>query len=90
MSDTLTIMKSINTRELQKHTREVRERIVAGESLRWVMGKETVAYITPAQETKEPKPWPDLMARLKSIYGDRPRPMDNMGSDVISEGRGEY
>lgn len=85
----MSTMKSINTRELQKHTREVRERVVAGESLRWVMGEDTVAYITPAQETKEPKPWPDLMARLKSIYGDRPRPMDNMGSDIVSEGRGE-
>ncbi len=48
----MSVMKNINTRELQKHTREVRERVAAGESLRWVMGEETVAYITPAQEKK--------------------------------------
>ncbi|NBB78755.1 MAG: hypothetical protein GVY36_04825 [Verrucomicrobia bacterium] len=54
------------------------------------MGEDTVAYITPAREAKEPEPWPDLMARLKRIYGDRPRPMDNTGSDIVSEGRGDY
>ena len=52
MSDIMSVMKNINTRGLQKHTREVRERVAAGESLRWVMGEETVAYITPAQEKK--------------------------------------
>jgi antitoxin (DNA-binding transcriptional repressor) of toxin-antitoxin stability system len=83
-------MKDINTRELQKHTREVRERIAADESLRWVMGEGTVAYITPAQERKEPKPWPDLEARMPHIFGERKRPMDNSGSDIVSEGRGDY
>ncbi len=82
-------MKSINTRELQKHTKEVRERIVAGESLRWVMGEDTVAYITPAREAKAPEPWPDLMARLKNIYGDDYRP-EITGQEIIDEGRGDY
>ena len=90
MSDTLSDMKKINTRELQKHTREVRERVAAGESLKWVMGEETVAYITPAREKKEPAPWPDLEARMRHIYGDRNPPMDNLGSDIVSEGRGDY
>ncbi len=89
MSDTMSDMKDINTRELQKHTREVRERVAAGESLRWVMGEETVAYITPAQETKEPQPWPDLMARLKDIYGDDHRP-EVTGQEIIEEGRGHH
>jgi len=82
-------MKSINTRELQKHTRAVRERVAAGESLKWVMGEDTVAYITPAQERKEPKPWPDLMARLRDIYGPDHRPSVT-GQQIIDEGRGEY
>ena len=82
-------MEEINTRELQKHTKKVRERIVAGESLRWVMGEDTVAYITPAREAKEPEPWPDLMARLKSIYGDDHRP-GITGQEIIDEGRGRY
>jgi antitoxin (DNA-binding transcriptional repressor) of toxin-antitoxin stability system len=90
MSDTMSDMKDINTRELQKHTRQVRERVAAGESLRWVMGEETVAYITPALEKKKPEPWPDLEARMQRIYGEREPRMDNAGSDIVSEGRGEY
>lgn len=89
MSDTMSDMKDIHTRELQKHTREVRERVAAGESLRWVMGEEAVAYITPAQEKKDPGPWPDLMARLKHIYGDEHRP-EVTGQEIIEEGRGHY
>lgn len=90
MSDTVLDVKDINTRELQKHTREVRERVAASESLRWVMGEETVACITPAREVKEPAPWPDFAERFRKIHGDRPRLMDNAGSDIVSEGRGEY
>jgi hypothetical protein len=48
LSDILRTMQDVNTRELQKHTREVRERIAAGESLRWVKGGKTIAYISPA------------------------------------------
>jgi hypothetical protein len=48
LSDILRTMQDVNTRELQKHTREVCERIAAGESLRWVKGGKTIAYISPA------------------------------------------
>ena len=82
-------MQDINTREIQKHTREVRERLAAGESLRWVMGEETVAYLTPALEVKKPEPWPSREARMQHIFGGRERPVDNMGSDIVSEGRGD-
>ena len=90
MSDIMSVMKNINTRELQKHTREVRERVAAGESLRWVMGEETVAYITPAKEKKEPKPWPDLAARRRSIFGDIEEPTTEAGAEIVREGRGDY
>lgn len=90
MSDIMSDMKDINTRELQKHTREVRERVAAGESLRWVMGEDTVAYITPAHEAKEPKPWPDLAARRQAIFGNIEEPSTEEGAEIVREGRGDY
>ncbi|MFT5836636.1 MAG: antitoxin (DNA-binding transcriptional repressor) of toxin-antitoxin stability system [Candidatus Azotimanducaceae bacterium] len=90
MSDIVSTMKSVNTRELQKHTREVRERVAAGESLKWVMGEDTVAYITPAQERKEPKPWPNLEARRRAIFGDSKEPQTEAGAQIVDEGRGDY
>lgn len=63
-------MRRVNTREIQKQTRLVRERLLAGETLAWVVGEQTVAYITPVSESGPAKPWPDIRARLKSIYGD--------------------
>jgi antitoxin (DNA-binding transcriptional repressor) of toxin-antitoxin stability system len=90
MSDTMSDMKDINTRELQKRTREVRERVAAGESLRWVMGEETVAYITPAHEKRQPEPWPDLEARRRAIFGDKEEPTTEAGAQIVSEGRGDY
>jgi hypothetical protein len=62
-------MKTVNTREIQKDTRGVRERLMAGESLAWVVGKRTVAYLTPATEAGPAEPWPDLLGRLERIYG---------------------
>ena len=71
MSDNLLDMKTINTRELQKRTRDVRRRLMAGEALEWVMGKRVVGYLRPASEHKLPEPWPDLQARLDALYGER-------------------
>jgi hypothetical protein len=69
MEDILSDMKKITTREVQKETRAVRQRLLAGETLEWVMGKETVGYLTPARPAAAPEPWPDLLARLEAIHG---------------------
>jgi hypothetical protein len=41
MSVILSDMQTITTRELQRDTRAVRERLLAGEKLQWVLGKKT-------------------------------------------------
>jgi hypothetical protein len=79
-------MESVNTREIQQHTKAVRERLLAGESLEWVMGKKVVGYLTPAGPLAEPAAWPDLNARLKAIY-HRQASQEEPGARAIYDDR---
>lgn len=63
-------MKAITTREMQQHTRAVRERLEAGESLVWMKRGRVVARLTPEVGQGEGGEWPDLISRLRSIYGE--------------------
>ena len=80
-------MPTITTRELQRDTRAVRERLLAGEQLHWVLGKKVVGHLVPAAETSPPQPWPDLMHRLRSTYR-RPAGRQQPAARLISEDRG--
>jgi len=71
MSDILSYMTTINTREIQKNTRAVRNKLLRGETLEWVMGKQVIGYLTPASKSLPPEAWPDLDERLRSIYGQQ-------------------
>lgn len=86
MVDILSDMRKVTTREVQKETRSVRQRLLAGETLEWVMGKETVGYLTPARPEASPEPWPDLLARLEGIYGTAER-QDEPASQTIYDDR---
>lgn len=65
-------MKRINTRELQRQTRKVRELLMRGATFAWENRRRVIAYITPVQEFSDrPVVWPDVMARLKKQFGWR-------------------
>jgi hypothetical protein len=83
----LSDVQTITTRELQRDTRAVRERLLAGEKLSWVLGKKVVGHLLPAAETAEPQPWPDLMDRLRGTYR-RPAGRKQPAARLISEDRG--
>jgi len=68
MSDILTDMQTVTTREVQRETRSVRQRLLAGETLQWILGKKVIGHIVPVREAVAPKPWPDLQRRLRSVY----------------------
>jgi hypothetical protein len=68
MSVILSDMQVVTTREIQRDTRMLRQRILAGETLQWMLGKKVIGHIVPAQEIVAPKPWPDLQRRLQRIY----------------------
>jgi len=69
MSAILTDMRTVKTREIQRDTRAIRGRLLAGESLQWVMGEHVIGYLTPASSGTVPKPWPNLAKRLQAICG---------------------
>jgi len=87
MSVILSDMQTITTRELQRDTRAVRERLLAGEKLQWVLGRKVVGHLLPAAEMTPPQPWPNLMNRLRGTY-HRPIGRKQPASDLIYEDRG--
>ena len=87
MSVILSDMQTITTRELQRDTRTIRERLLAGEQLQWVLGEKVVGHLLPAAEVTAPQPWPDLMDRLRGTYR-RPIGRKQPASDSIYEDRG--
>lgn len=74
MSVILSDMQTVTTRDIQRETRTVRQRLLAGETLQWMLGKKVIGHIVPAQETTAAQPWPDLQRRLRSVYR---RPVGN-------------
>lgn len=87
MSVNLSDMQTITTRELQRDTRAVRERLLAGEKLQWVLGNKVVGHLLPAADASPAQPWPDLMDRLRGTYR-RPVGRKQPASDLIHEDRG--
>ena len=64
-------MQTVTTRDIQRETRTVRQRLLAGETLQWMLGKKVIGHIVPAQEATTAQPWPDLQQRLRSVYKRR-------------------
>ena len=68
MSVILSDMQTVTTRDIQRGTRTVRQRLLAGETLQWMSGKKIVGQLVPAAVPATPKPWPDLQRRLQRVY----------------------
>lgn len=80
-------MNQVTTRELQQHTRDVRKRIEAGETLDWTLRGRVVARLTPAVENGGEADWPNLLDRLHSVYGGEPKSEGASASRLIYEDR---
>ena len=64
----LSVMITVTTREIQRDTRAVRQRLLAGETLHWKLGARVVGHLVPVPEIQHPRPWPNLTARLRHLY----------------------
>jgi len=81
-------MSQVTTRELQKHTREVRGRLEAGETLDWTLRGRVVARLIPVIPDGGETDWPNPMDRLQAIYGGKPTVESASASDQIYQDRG--
>jgi len=63
-------MKSIKVRDLQHNLGRVLDQVERGETVQVLRRNKPIARIVPLELPPEPKPLPDLLERLHSIYGD--------------------
>ena len=82
MSDNLYGMRKVTSRQIQRETKYIRSLLNTGETLAWVKGNKIVGYLSPAAQQSRPEPWPDLEARLRSIYGASPNESAPAASEV--------
>lgn len=66
-------MKAASVRELRNEFPKVERWLRAGEEVRLTKRGRVLGTIVPAADTRREAPaqWPDFMARLKTIYGDK-------------------
>lgn len=88
MSVKLKDMEKVTTREIQQHTRSVRERLEAGETLQWMLRGRVVAHLKPATPQGAASDWPDPLQRLRTIYGDVEDSGRTSASNQIYQDRG--
>jgi prevent-host-death family protein len=64
-------MKSIKARDLQHNLGRVLDQVERGQTMQVLRRNKPVARIVPLEKPPRPKPWPDLLKRLRSIYGQK-------------------
>ena len=74
-------------RELQQNLKKVIERVERGETVELTRRRQVVARLVPAWETRPVPPWPDLEARVRSVFGKRL--ISPGGSDLLIREREE-
>jgi prevent-host-death family protein len=79
-------MKTATVRDLRNRFARVSEWIEDGEAVELTKRGKVIARIMPVRARKKATvQWPDFMARLKRIYGDR---VSGDSQAIIDEGRG--
>jgi prevent-host-death family protein len=78
---------TVSVRELQQNLKRVMARVERGQELEVTRRHRPVARLTPVRPTAMPRPWPDLDARAKSVFGDRV--IEPSASEMVIDGRGE-
>lgn len=78
---------TVSIRELQQNLKRVMARVERGQAIEVTRRRRPVARLTPVRPSATPRPWPDLDARAKSVFGDRV--VTPSASEIVIEGRGE-
>lgn len=85
MSCKLSDMKRVSVRELQRHLKDVLERVERGESIEVTKRNRVIGRLSPvAVASPESTEWPDLEARSEAVFGRRkiePPPSEQVGLD---------
>jgi len=62
-------MQSIKARDLQHNLAKVLDRVERGDTVQVLRRNKPVARLVPVEALSVPRPWPDLLGRLRSTYG---------------------
>ena len=71
MSGKLSDMGNVTVRELQQRTKSVIERVERGETIEVLRRRRAVAQLSPVPQHQRPRPWPDLVRRVRARFGTR-------------------
>jgi antitoxin (DNA-binding transcriptional repressor) of toxin-antitoxin stability system len=80
-------MGRASVRDLRYHFKDVETQLAAGEEIEIVKGKKVIAKLVPVSPVTPPDR-PDVMARLREIWGDRIPEFTN--AELIAEGRERF
>ncbi|MBI4478155.1 MAG: type II toxin-antitoxin system prevent-host-death family antitoxin [Acidobacteria bacterium] len=64
-------MGQVSIRQLQQNLREIVGRVERGETVEVTRRHRPVARLIRSTGGPAPKPWPDVEARARTIFGDR-------------------
>ena len=64
-------MKSIAVRDLHHRLKAVLDEVERGETVEIRRRNRPVARLVPPAGRGKPEPWPDLLGRVRAIYGGR-------------------
>lgn len=78
---------SVSVRELQQNLKSVLERVERGETVVVTKHRRLVARLLPPEAAVQPRPWPDLEARTREVFGARR--VARAASAAVVEGRGD-
>lgn len=81
------VKSTVSVRELQQNLKRVIARVERGQVIEVTRRRRPVARLTPPRAMATPRPWPDLDARAKSVFGDRT--IAPSASEMVIDGRGE-
>ena len=77
----------MSVRELQQNLKSVLERVERGETVAVTKRRRLVARLLPPEPNVPVRPWPDLKARTREVFGDRR--VATPASAAVVEGRGD-
>jgi antitoxin (DNA-binding transcriptional repressor) of toxin-antitoxin stability system len=80
-------MKRASVRDLRYDFPKVERMLAEGEPIEITKRNQVIGTLTPANSTKKPE-FPDFMARLKKIYGDKV--LKPTWADFLAERKGRY
>lgn len=77
----------VSVRELQQNLKAVLERVERGEAIDVTRHRRRVARLLPPEDVAQARPWPDLEARTREVFGRRR--VSVAASATVVDGRGD-